>query len=195
MKHLCLLSCVAALMLVGCRSRTNDQPMTPLAVEPAMSQFTLTSSAFENNGPIPAAHAYRGEGDNISPPLAWSNAPANTSAFALIMDDPDAPSRDTPRPEGPWVHWVVINLPASQTALLAGDGNGGGADQGLNDFGEIGYGGPMPPAGSGPHRYVFTLYALDAAPVLNVGATKEQLLSAIEGHVLEKAKLTGTYER
>ncbi len=195
MRPLTLLACLAALVLGGCRSRTNAQPMTPLAVEPTMSQFTLTSNAFENGQPIPAAHAYRGEGDNVSPPLAWSNAPANTVAFAMIMDDPDAPSRERPRPEGPWVHWVVINLPASQIALLAGEGNRGGNNQGLNDFGEIGYGGPMPPAGSGPHRYVFTLYALDVAPVLNVGATKAQLLSAINGHILDEAVLIGTYER
>jgi Raf kinase inhibitor-like YbhB/YbcL family protein len=201
MKRVWILLSVLVMALAGCSrpaasaEATDDDSAPPPTMEPIMSDFALTSSAFGSGQAIPRMHAYRGEGDNISPPLAWHGAPASTVAYALIMDDPDAPSRENPRPEGPWVHWVVLHIPGSQTSLLPGYGNGRANEHGTNDFGELGYGGPMPPPGSGPHRYVFTLYALDTAPALNAGATKAQLLSAIEDHVLAQAVLVGTYER
>ncbi len=152
----------------------------------------LTSRAFEQGQSIPTKHAYKGEGDNLSPPLAWSGAPEGTQSFALICDDPDAPSPLRPRPK-PWVHWVVYDLPAGLASLDEG-GNGGGVE-GTTDFGEKAYGGPMPPPGSGTHRYFFKLYALDATLGLDPGASKADLLAAMEGHVLAEVELFGTYER
>lgn len=154
--------------------------------------LTLSSNAFDQGQPIPQKHAKQGEGQNVSPGLAWSDAPGNTASFALICDDPDAPSRARPRPN-PWVHWVSYDIPAGTTELREGDeGNG---TQGKNDFGELGWGGPLPPPGSGPHRYFFKLYALDTELDLEPGATKDQVLEAMEGHVLDQAEVFGTYER
>lgn len=152
----------------------------------------VTSSAFATGKPIPKAHAYRGEGDNLSPPLAWSGAPEGTRTFALVVDDPDAPSPKRPRPN-PWVHWVVFNIPSEVTSLAQGEAGGG--QQGTNDFGEASWGGPLPPPGSGVHRYFFRLYALDAKLELSQRAAKADLLAAMEGHVLAEASCYGTYER
>lgn len=152
----------------------------------------LTSPAFEAGGPIPRKHAYRGEGENLSPPLIWTGAPDATVSFALIVDDPDAPSPSRPRPN-PWVHWVVWNIPGDRAALPPGEAGGGVV--GTSDFGESAWGGPMPPPGSGRHRYFFKLYALDTALGLRPGATKADLLDAMQGHVLAEGSLHGTYER
>src|SRR5512134_1918293 len=119
-----------------------------------MSLFSLSSASFTEGGKIPRQHGC--EGPNTSPPLSWSGAPAGTKSFALIVDDPDAPSAKNPRPE-PWVHWVLFNLAAERTELAEGQ-NGGGIE-GRNDFKEVGWGGPLPPPGSGVHRYFFKLYA------------------------------------
>jgi Raf kinase inhibitor-like YbhB/YbcL family protein len=157
--------------------------------------FALTSSAFENNGAIPQRHT--GDGVDVSPELSWSNAPEGTVAYALIMDDPDAPSAD------PWVHWVIYGIPGTtselgedvpQTAFVP---DPAGALQGVNswDTDNTGYRGPLPPAGDGVHHYHFKLYALDAALNLAAGATKAELLAAMEGHILGQAELVGTYER
>lgn len=176
---------------------------------PSVEGFVLTSDAFRDGQPIPRKHAYKGEGENVSPPLAWSGAPPGTKSFALICDDPDAPSREAPRKEGPWVHWVVYNIPADATSLPAGAsgrpaegsaqaGAAKGWAEGTTDFGgEPVYGGPMPPPGSGTHRYFFKLYALDATLSLKSGAakTKKELLGAMQEHILAETKLMGTYER
>ena len=143
--------------------------------------FALSSSAFAQGKPIPAK--YTCDGPDISPPLAWSDAPRGTQSFALIMDDPDAPA-------GTWVHWVLFNLPA-QTHQLAEKAAQG--VQGCNSWGRLGYGGPCPP--SGTHRYFFRLYALDTLLQLPAGATKEQVLRAMQGHVLAQAELMGVYAR
>ena len=145
----------------------------------------LTSSAFEPGGEVPCKHT--GEGEDISPPLAWSGVPDGTVELALICDDPDAP---TPKP---WVHWVVYKLPAGTTSLA--EGEAGGALEGENDFRLAGYGGPMPPPGHGTHHYHFKLYALDTATELAWGTTKNALLAAMQGHVLAEGELIGTYER
>ena len=147
--------------------------------------ITVTSSAFNPGAKIP--RKYTGEGEDVSPPLAWSGAPADTKEFALICDDPDAP-----RPE-PWVHWVLYGIPADRNSLP--EGNAGGADEGKTSFGKIGYGGPMPPPGHGVHHYYFKVYALDQPLELGPGATKERLLEAMAGHVLAEGELVGTYER
>ena len=151
--------------------------------------FQLTSSAFQDGRTIPAT--YTADGADRSPPLAWSGTPVGTASLALICDDPDAP-------RGTWVHWVLFNLPGDQSELpehLPTDGTlAGGARQGQNDFGKLGYGGPAPPRGK-PHRYFFKLYALDVSLELPAGATKAQLLAAMPGHVLAEARLLGTYQR
>lgn len=158
--------------------------------------FTLSSAAFGANERIPAAHAYAPEGDNVSPPLAWTGAPAGTKELALIVDDPDAPRAE------PWVHWVLYRIPAAAEGLPGGASRGTGhltepwgALEGKNDFGELGWGGPLPPKGHGTHHYHFQLYALDAPLALGEGVTKADLLNALEGHVLAQAELVGTYSR
>lgn len=149
----------------------------------------LTSTAFADGLPIPTK--YTCDGSDISPPLAWANAPANVKSYTLIADDPDAPV-------GTWVHWVIYNLPPSATALAENtpksDSLPDGAKQGVNDFRKTGYGGPCPPPGKA-HRYFFKLYALDTTLDLPSGATKKDLLKAMEGHVLAQGQLMGTYQR
>jgi len=149
----------------------------------------LKSSAFQGGATIP--RKYTCDADDISPPLTWSNVPAATKAFALIVDDPDAPG-------GTWVHWVIYDLPAQIKELAEGVGKtetlANGVKQGVNDFRQVGYGGPCPPPGT-PHRYHFKLYALDAPTNLKPRATKQQLLAAMKGHVLSEAEIIGSYRR
>lgn len=153
----------------------------------------LTSNAFANGQPVPKKHT--GDGQDVSPALNWSDMPAGTKELALIVDDPDAPS-----PE-PWVHWVAWQIPATMTGLPEGvppagkAGVLGGAVQGKNSWGAVGYRGPAPPKGHGVHHYHFKLYALDAAVKGASGGGKTELLKAIEGHVLGTAELVGTYQR
>ncbi|MFM2061475.1 MAG: hypothetical protein RLZZ507_1145 [Cyanobacteriota bacterium] len=148
----------------------------------------LTSSAFVDNGLIPTK--YTCDGADISPPLNWDEIPPNTQSLALIADDPDAPRRT-------FVHWVVYDIPTTLNQLpekiTAGKTIPSGGVQGKNDFGNFGYGGPCPP--SGTHRYFFHLYALDKKLNLEAGATKNQILTAMAGHVLAKAELMGKYQR
>jgi len=160
----------------------------------------LTSSAFENGNKLDAV--YTVEGQDVSPPLTWSTPPAGTKSFAIICDDPDAPSTRRPGPE-PWVHWVIFDIPVETRDLPPGvcqdlePGEVPGARQGINSWPDnnIGYRGPAPPLGSGPHRYVFRVYALDLLLSLPNGATKSQLLTAMEKHILAEGQLIGTYER
>jgi Raf kinase inhibitor-like YbhB/YbcL family protein len=156
----------------------------------AAMALSLRSSAFAANGSIP--EKYTCEGDDVSPPLAWSDAPAGTKSFALIVDDPDAPDPKAPRVV--WVHWVLYNLPADATALSEGAASlPAGAKQGTNDFKRVGYGGPCPPVGR--HRYFHKLYALDVVLPDLGSATKAQLEQAMKGHILGSAELVGTYEK
>jgi Raf kinase inhibitor-like YbhB/YbcL family protein len=144
--------------------------------------------AFEPGEPIPPQ--YTCDGDDVSPPLGWSDPPSDTRSFALICDDVDAPGTI-------WVHWVLYNLPAEARGLpedVPPDADlPDGSRHGENSWQELGYGGPCPP--SGTHRYVFRFYALDTALDLAAGAGKEQLLQAMEGHILARAELMGTYTR
>ena len=154
--------------------------------------LTLTSSAFAQNGAIPAK--YTCDGDDTSPPLAWSGVPAGAKSLALIVDDPDAP--DPAAPKRVWVHWVVYNLPPGDGSLPEGASGGqlpGGAVEGTNDWPRLGYGGPCPPVGR--HRYFFKLYALDTALPDSGRATKAELERAMKGHILEQTELMGTYQR
>jgi Raf kinase inhibitor-like YbhB/YbcL family protein len=145
--------------------------------------FSIASPSFEESTAIPRDNTC--DGKNFSPPLAWRDAPAGVKAFALVVDDPDAPG-------GTFVHWVLYDVPATVTSLTAGDSGGG--KQGKNGFGKTGYGGPCPPPG-GSHHYRFHVYALDRPTGLEGGATKEDVLKAIDGHTLADATLTGTYGR
>ena len=149
----------------------------------------LTCTAFLEGGAIPAK--YTCDATNVSPPLKWSGVPAEAKSFALIVDDPDAPS-------GTWVHWVLYDLPASASELPEDVAKSqyvaGGAKQGLNDFKHLGYGGPCPPHGK-PHRYFFKLYALDSLLDLKPGLTKKGIETAMEKHILAQAQLMGTYQR
>jgi Raf kinase inhibitor-like YbhB/YbcL family protein len=158
----------------------------------AAAAFEITSPAFASNGAIPAK--YTCEGGDVSPPLAWTDPPAGTKSFALIVDDPDAPDPAAPRQT--WVHWVVVDLPADARALAEGAGARKlpvGARAGKNDFGRVVYTGPCPPVGR--HRYMHKLYALDTT-LAGVGEpTKAELERAMEGHVLGRAELVGTYQK
>jgi len=149
----------------------------------------LSTSAFTEGAPIPAK--YTCDGDDISPPLRWSGVPQGAKSIALICDDPDAPV-------GIWVHWALYNIPSTVAELPEGvpttEAISGGARQGINDFKRIGYGGPCPPRGN-PHRYYFKLYALDIELSLKPRATKKDVASAMQGHILAEGQLMGTYKR
>lgn len=147
--------------------------------------MTLQSSAFRDGETIP--RRYTCDGEDRSPELSWSDAPPLTCSFSLIMDDPDAP-------RGTFTHWLVWDLPSSLATLP--EGAAGIGQAGTNDFGRSGYGGPCPPRGHGPHRYFFTLYALDVESLrLRPGASRQSLESAMQGHILAQARLMGRYER
>ncbi len=150
--------------------------------------FELTSTAFAPGKPIP--RKYTCDGENVSPPLQWGDPPQLTRSFALIADDPDAPV-------GTWVHWVLYNLPAGARALpeaVRSDATlPDGSRHGQNSWRWLGYGGPCPP--SGTHRYFFKLYALDAVLDLAAGASKDQLLQAMKGHILAQTEVMGLYAR
>ncbi|MDR2757066.1 MAG: YbhB/YbcL family Raf kinase inhibitor-like protein [Planctomycetaceae bacterium] len=155
----------------------------------------LASNAFNNLDPIPKQ--YSELGGNLSPPFSWTDVPAGTQELALIGDDPDAPTAE------PWVHWVIYGLSPDLTGLPEGIAREKvitvpiRALQGRNSLpaNNIGYEGPNPPQGHGVHRYYFTLYALDTGLKIPPGATKKDLLEAMQGHVLVKTELIGTYER
>jgi Raf kinase inhibitor-like YbhB/YbcL family protein len=143
----------------------------------------LGSDAFGEGGTIPVRHTC--DGDDASPPLSWRDVPPGTATFALVVDDPDAPA-------GTWVHWVLFDVPASESEIREG-GRPRGAREGRNSWGRAGYRGPCPP--SGTHRYFFKLYAVDRALGLQPGVTAAELVHALEGRVLAEAVLIGRYAR
>ena len=152
--------------------------------------MTLTSSAYSEGSPIPVQ--YTCDGANLSPPLNWADLPEAAQSLSLIADDPDAP-------DGTFVHWVIYDIPATETGLAEGLPNQGtlsnGARQGQNSFGNIGYDGPCPPPGDAPHRYFFKLSALDTVLNLVPGASKAEIENAMTGHILGETRLIGTYDR
>jgi len=145
----------------------------------------VSSPAFKAGATIPKRHT--GEGEDISPPLEWSSLPQRTKEIAIICDDPDAPTQK------PFVHWVAYKIRADRRGLP--EGSTQGVLEGTNDFGEVGYDGCMPPRGRGVHHYHFNVYALDTELDTPAGLSKDELLEAIEGHVLDEGELIGTYER
>lgn len=154
----------------------------------ALSGMNLTSSAFEHRGSIPRKHT--GEGEDVSPPLSWSNVPDGARSFALICHDPDAPLV-RPGTYG-FVHWVLYGIPASVTGLPEGVRD---YTEGVTDFDRRGYSGPMPPNGHGIHHYFFWLLAMDAELELAPGLSMWELLGNTEPHVIGMNRLVGTYSR
>lgn len=154
----------------------------------ALSNMQLTSTAFADGGFIPTKHT--GEGPDVSPELSWSNAPAEAEAFALFCHDPDAPL--IALGQYGYVHWVLYGIPGDVRSLPEGSGD---FSQGVNDFGNRGYGGPMPPSGHGIHRYFFWLLALTEPPDLHPGLTLWQMLNTLEPNVIAMNRLMGLYRR
>jgi len=193
MKKICTLFIFTVFILSACASSATPVTDDPLGVADATT-LTLTSTAFTQGQPIPAKHACTGDPDtalkDVSPALTWSNPPAGTKSFALIMDDPDAPG-------GNWGHWVMFNIPASARGLDESIGANptfpDGSMSGNNSWGRTGYGGPCPP--SGTHRYFFKLYALDEILGISPGATKGELEKAMAGHILAQGELMGTFAK
>jgi Raf kinase inhibitor-like YbhB/YbcL family protein len=189
---------VAAALIVAACGDTAEAPtdgadggVTPSDGAEDGGAFTVSAAGFGDGDAVP--ERFTCDGDDTSPALTWSGAPAGTRAFAIIVDDPDAPT------DKPFVHFVLYDLPGGETGLeesipVPSHPQAGGY-QGRNDFGRTGWGGPCPPEGDGPHGYRFTLYALDGALGLDPGATKDEVLAAAEGHVLEQAAFVATYER
>ena len=162
------------------------------ATTAAAGPFTLTSSDFKNNGAIPDKHVFNSfgcSGGNVSPELEWTNPPAGTKSFALMVHDPDAPTGSG------WWHWVVYNISADTKAIAEGTVPKGAA-QGNTDFGAPGWGGPCPPPGSGDHHYQFTLFALKVDKLdLPASATAAFVGFNVNANALGKTVLTGIYNR
>lgn len=171
------------LMLLALAACGHDSKAGETPEFPNVPTFAVTSTAFAASGEIPMAHTC--EGADTPPPLAWAGAPPTTKSFAVIVDDPDAP--DPAAPKTTWVHWVVVNLPATASTIP------NDAVAGKNDFGKQAWGGPCPPIGR--HRYHFKVYALDADGLGKPGMTKAELLAAIKEHVIARGELVGTYQK
>jgi hypothetical protein len=181
----------AALALGGAAALASCGAAAASAEEGATMK--LGSPAFAAGTAIPAR--YTCDGADVSPPLAWSDAPRSARSFALVVDDPDAPDPKAPRMR--WVHWVVYDLPADARAVREAVHGvkdlPAGARMGRNDWNKAAWGGPCPPVGR--HRYFFTLYALDTVLGDRGPLTRHDLEQAFDGHVLAQAELMGTYER
>jgi len=165
------------ILVIGCSQVQQKQTEEKMVVS-----MKLTSASFGNSLAIPPEHTC--DGKDLSPELTISDVPSNAKSLVLIMDDPDAPV-------GIWDHWVVFNMPPSTKQISKGTEPNGVA--GKNSWGRTGYGGPCPP--SGTHRYFFKLYALDNVLNLPQGAAKKEIEKAMQGHIIEKAELVGTYKR
>jgi hypothetical protein len=192
-----LLACISVVPSAGKVKETPAQEEiippspTPAAMVPTQEdemRFEITSPAFSNGNAIPQKFSCKGS--DITPALAWTEPPAGTQSFALIMDDPDAPM-------GTWVHWVIFNIPASARGLAEATSTdpqlADGSLQGITSARAHGYHGPCPP--SGTHRYFFKLYALDAMLSLDSNADKAGVLAAMEGHILANTELMGTFSK
>lgn len=173
------------LLLVLVPACRGPETVTPTEEKEGAMTFKLTSTAFTHGATIP--QLYTCDGEDLSPPLAWSGAPAGTQSFALICDDPDAPV-------GVWDHLILFNIPAATSALPEGVAERtDGSLYGKNSWRRLDYGGPCPP--SGTHRYFFKLYALDTTLSLKAGASKREVERAMEGHILAQTELMGAFTR
>ncbi len=172
---------LVAVLLTGCTG-TGDTAAPAADGDTTMTSLTLSSPAFDEMERIPDRYGY--EEENVNPPLTIENVPDGAASLALVMDDPDA----EPVAGKVWDHWVLYSIPPTVSEIREGAAPG---IAGQNDYGEPGYGGPNPP--DGEHTYVFTVYALDTELDLDPGATKAELESVIDGHVIEKDVLRGTY--
>jgi Raf kinase inhibitor-like YbhB/YbcL family protein len=174
-----------ALVSCGATNRATDEPERRDAVEEAtLTKFTLTSDAFQVGQAIPVQ--FTCDGADQSPALSWGEPPHGTRSFALVVDDPDAPS-------GVFTHWAAFDIPARKRSIGAGERIG---TEAVNDFGKPGYGGPCPPKGHGPHHYHFKLYALGVERLgLDANAKIAEVESEAAKHALGKGELMGTYER
>ena len=177
-----LIICAAAV----CALSTTGSMLAPPELHRKME---LSSVAFKDGQPIPSQ--FTCDDKNISPALAWKGAPEGTESFVLIVDDPDSPT-------GVWTHWVMFNLPADSLGLaedaVKSKTTSPSVRQCLNDFKNIGYGGPCPPAGKA-HRYFFKLFALDTPLNLQSGASRKDVEAAMTKHILAQGQLVGTYQR
>jgi len=172
---------LVSVLMFQCGTEGNSQVSGGAVV----GSINVTSTAFGEGAMIPKK--YTCDAQNVSPQIAWSGVPAGVKSIALICDDPDAPAGD-------WVHWVIYNMPAGTNGLAEGvQALPAGSKRGTNDFRKTGYGGPCPP--SGVHRYYFRIYAIDSVLSLGDGATKAQLLKAMDGHILAQGALMGRYRR
>lgn len=184
-----ILSVMAGLAFIACVMGCGGKgDGTTLTEETSVPSLQLSSPAFAGGDLIPPRYAKGNE--NLSPPLEWGQPPEGTQSFALICDDPDAPG-------GTWVHWVIYNIPAEARSLPEGVPRDGtladGSRQGKNSWGHLGYDGPAPPGGT--HRYYFKLYAVDTVLDLEPGATKKEMMEAVEGHLLARGEFMGTYRK
>lgn len=188
-----LSACAPSSIRTPASVNTKVAPIKPATTLPATAVPTsseanmslqLSSDAFTNGQSIPAKYTCIGK--NISPALTWTEPPTGTQSFALVVDDPDAPGQT-------WVHWVLFNIPANTRNLQEGFTADNSIAVGNNSSGQSSYQGPCPP--SGTHRYFFKLSALDTILSLSPGATKDQLLKEMEGHILAQAELMGTFSK
>ncbi len=199
------LGLVATVVLAGCRAEvetdtapegrkasSEDRPVAGSQGDAPMT-IELKSTAFAHGAAVP--RQYTGDGDDVSPPLSWSNLPPGTKELALVCDDPDAPTSE------PWVHWVIYKIPSELQGLPEGVAtqarlkDPAGVLQGKNSWGSTGYRGPKPPPGHGVHHYHFRLYAVQAKLSVELGLSKSRLLGEMSGHVLAEGELIGTYLR
>jgi Raf kinase inhibitor-like YbhB/YbcL family protein len=178
------LPAIICLALASCGAKEANGNGGTAVDHTTLTKLSLTSDAFQSGGAIPSYHSC--DGANQSPPLSWGEPPEGTKSFAIIVEDPDAPS-------GTFRHWGAFDIPASTTRLGAGQQAG---TQAQNDFGNAGYGGPCPPKGHGTHHYHFKLFALDTEKLgLPSGAKVRDVEQAAEKHAIGRAELVGTYER
>ena len=175
-------------------STATDVPTTgATATTPGDDEgFALSSPAFEDGGTVPKEYTF--DGRDVSPPLSIAGVPESAASLALVVDDPDAPNP-------PFTHWLLWNVPPSTTTIPADVPQSesvdalDGATQGTNSFGELGYRGPRPPAGDGPHTYRFTLHAVESPLQIQAGAEREAVDAALEDTVLATARLSAEYQR
>ena len=189
LKHWVGLSVIGgALAWLAIGSMHASQRQDPGHAGMTAATLVVSSASFADGASMPAKLSC--DGTDVSPDLQWSAAPAGTKSYAVVMNDPDAPQE--------FIHWLAYDIPGSAHELPEGASTAAQrlshAAEGINSFGNVGYGGPCPPGGS-PHRYVFHVYALDIDPRLAAGLGKQQLMAAIQGHVLVQGQITGLYGR